>query len=313
MSNPSVFYFVGVTTGQSSIMRVFPRWMAELGRDVRLVGVDVPLHAPPERYRDLVSCIKRDPLALGGLVTTHKLDLLRAARDQFDALDPWAELCGEVSSIAKRGDRLVGSAKDPISAGLSLGEFVPAGHWARTRAEVVCLGAGGAGAAIVAHLCARSDPHDRPARITVVDVNPARLDHLGTVVAQLQSSAAVRCTRSDGAQANDAVLAALPPGSLVINATGLGKDLPGSPITDAAVFPRDGFAWELNYRGGLDFLRQARAQEAARRLTVGDGWRYFLHGWSQVIADVLDVEIDPARIERWARLAAPTARPCRAA
>ena len=53
------FYFLGVTTGQSSMMQIFPRWMADLGRDVRLVGVDLPIHAAPERYRALVETIKR--------------------------------------------------------------------------------------------------------------------------------------------------------------------------------------------------------------------------------------------------------------
>jgi shikimate 5-dehydrogenase len=90
---------------------------------------------------------------------------------------------------------------------------------------------------------------------------------------------------------NDALLAQLPPGSLVANATGLGKDAPGSPLTGAARFPEDGFAWEFNYRGDLVFLEQARAQAAAKRLNVEDGWTYFIHGWTRVVAQVFDVAI----------------------
>ena len=45
------------------------------------------------------------------------------------------------------------------------------------------------------------------------------------------------------------MLAARPPHSLVVNASGLGKDRPGSPLPDGAPFPRHGVAWELNYRG----------------------------------------------------------------
>ena len=62
-SDTPTFYFIGVTTGQSSMTQIFPRWMADLGRDVRLVGVDLPIHAAPERYRALVEAIKGDPLA----------------------------------------------------------------------------------------------------------------------------------------------------------------------------------------------------------------------------------------------------------
>ena len=87
------------------------------------------------------------------------------------------------------------------------------------------------------------------------------------------------------------MLRTLKPGSLVINATGLGKDAPGSPLTDAADFPERGIVWELNYRGDLVFLDQARAQSAAKNLTLVDGWTYFLHGWTQVIAEVFDVAI----------------------
>ena len=80
---------------------------------------------------------------------------------------------------------------------------------------------------------------------------------------------------------------------MVVNATGMGKDTPGSPITDAAVFPLAGVAWELNYRGTLEFLHQARAQQRRARLTVEDGWDYFVHGWSAVVTEVFDVELTP--------------------
>ena len=41
-------YFLGVTTGKSSINRVFPRWVEALGLgDCQLVGMDFPLHADP--------------------------------------------------------------------------------------------------------------------------------------------------------------------------------------------------------------------------------------------------------------------------
>ena len=80
----------------------------------------------------------------------------------------------------------------------------------------------------------------------------------------------------------------------MINATGLGKDAPGSPLTGAAQFPENGIAWDFNYRGDLLFLKQARAQEKLRKLKVEDGWVYFLHGWTRVIAEVFHVHIPTA-------------------
>jgi shikimate 5-dehydrogenase len=100
-----------------------------------------------------------------------------------------------------------------------------------------------------------------------------------------------------------AALAALPAGSLVINATGLGKDRPGSPLPASTRFPERAVVWELNYRGSLEFLAQAREQAGDRQLTVVDGWRYFIHGWSQVIAEVFGIPMDPARVARLAEAA----------
>ena len=95
----------------------------------------------------------------------------------------------------------------------------------------------------------------------------------------------------DAPEAADSILESLKPGSLIVNATGLGKDAPGSPITEEAKFPAHSVVWEFNYRGNLIFLQQAKSQQAERNLTIEDGWNYFVHGWTRVMADVFAVEI----------------------
>jgi shikimate 5-dehydrogenase len=84
----------------------------------------------------------------------------------------------------------------------------------------------------------------------------------------------------------------------------MGKDRPGSPVTNDAPFPPYGIAWDFNYRGELEFLKKARAQAAERHLRVEDGWDYFVRGWAQVIAWVLDVYIDEDTLQRLAQQAA---------
>ncbi|NQT20861.1 MAG: shikimate dehydrogenase, partial [Planctomycetes bacterium] len=131
-------YFIGVTTAKSSIMKVFPEWAEALKLgDCEIRGMDFKQHDDPALYREAVTFIKSDPLSLGALVTTHKLDLLKACRDLFDRLDPLAEMMHEISSISKDNGQLVGHAKDPITSGLSLDAFLPANHWAKTGAEVL--------------------------------------------------------------------------------------------------------------------------------------------------------------------------------
>lgn len=285
-------YFIGVTTKKSSIRRVFPRWARELelGR-ADLVGIDLPLHADRDAYRSVVNFVASDPLSLGALVTTHKIDLFEACKDLFDVIDPHASLMQETSCLSKRGGQLVCHAKDPISSGLALDAILPPGHFTTTGADVVSMGAGGSTIAISWHLTQPERGADRPRRFVTTNRSEPRLRHIASVHERMTVDSRFDYVFAPDPRDNDAVLRDLPPGSLVINATGLGKDAPGSPLTHAANFPRDGIAWDLNYRGDLVFLDQARAQADERLLTVHDGWVYFLHGWMQVIAEVFDVSI----------------------
>ena len=298
------FSFVGVTTGRSAIMRMFPAWAEHLGLgDVAMSGHDLPIHAEPERYREVVRLVKDDPLALGGLVTTHKLDLFRACCELFDYIDPYAQLCGEVSSLSKRDGLFRAHAKDPISSGRSLDEFVEQGYWARTGADALLFGAGGSNLAITLHLMTVRESGDRPRRIVVVNRSAKRLESMRAVHAQLGTDVEVEYVENQHPLENDRLLAAAPFGSLVVNGTGMGKDSPGSPITDDAVFPQGALVWELNYRGELDFLRQAERQAASRGLVVEDGWRYFIHGWTCVIEEVFDVEMTPKVVDELSQIA----------
>lgn len=282
--------FIGVTTGQSSIMKVFPAWAKHLGLDGAAIrGFDFPLHADPAAYRAAVEFIRDDPLSLGALVTTHKIDLYKACRDLFDTIDPHARLMEETSCLSKRGGRLSCHAKDPISSGLAMDGFLADGHFASTGAELFAIGAGGSTIALTWHMmCARPD---RPSRLVIADRSPGRLDEIRRIHAGIGAAVPVDYVLTPRPWDTDAVMARLKPGSLVVNATGLGKDAPGSPLTDAAQFPPDGIVWDLNYRGDLLFLDQARAQQAARQLQVEDGWTYFIHGWTQVIAEVFGIAI----------------------
>ncbi|WP_447913815.1 shikimate dehydrogenase family protein [Microbacterium phyllosphaerae] len=294
--------FVGVSTGSSSIMKVFPKWAEVLGLPTEnLIGHDLPMDATPAQYVAMVEQIRDDPDHRGALVTTHKMNVFSAASDLFDELDPFAVSCSEISSISKRGDRLIGRAKDPLTVDLALNDFLPTDHFARTGAEVVILGAGGSGTALSWALAERADA---PARITVTARDDDKLDHLREVHRQHGTpDGLITYVRTETVQDAAAIVATAPAGSLIVNATGLGKDRPGSPLPDDVVFPEGAWVWEFNYRGSLEFLHQARAQEAARGLHVVDGWRYFIHGWSQVVADVFEIDLTPEIVERLAEAA----------
>ncbi|MDC7231686.1 MAG: shikimate dehydrogenase, partial [Spirochaetales bacterium] len=60
--------------------------------------------------------------------------------------------------------------------------------------------------------------------------------------------------------------------------------------------------------GDLIFLDQANAQKDAKSLRIEDGWFYFIHGWTRVIAEVFHIDIPTSgpEFEKLSELAAST-------
>jgi shikimate dehydrogenase len=290
--------FVGVSTAESSIMTLFPRWADELGISAAVEGYDLPVDATPADYRQCVDYIASRPDIRGALVTTHKAAMFEHAHDRFRELDGYAQTCREISCIVRRGADLHGFAKDPITSARALEQMLPAGYWA-AGGQAICLGAGGAGVAITVRLLTA---RPRPQHVVLVDRDARRIAVAREVHASIAADH-VSYAVHRGPHENRELIAEAPPRSLIINATGLGKDRPGSPLDDATVFPRGSTVWDLNYRGDLTFLSQARAQAASRDLAVFDGWSYFLHGWTEAIAEVFGLDMTPERLAALAHVA----------
>ncbi|KHK96375.1 hypothetical protein LK09_15455 [Microbacterium mangrovi] len=300
----TTFSFFGVTTGSSAIRRIFPRWMSELGIDSELVGLDFPVGAPPADYRAAVARIKADPLAVGGLITTHKLNVLAAARDLFDGLDDAATLLKETSCLHKDGERLLGAALDDRTSLLGLDAAVGADYWDDER-ELVVLGAGGASIALTLglHRAAQAG-RAIPARVAVTARSEARLDEMRELHERIGFAAPVEYLVAESPVAADRVVAAATPGAVIVNATGMGKDRPGSPVSARAPYPRESVLWDMNYRGELHFLADAR-ERARPDLRIVDGWDYFVYSWTKVVAVVygIDIPASGALFDRLSELA----------
>ncbi|WP_053376485.1 shikimate dehydrogenase family protein [Paenibacillus sp. FJAT-27812] len=297
-------YFIGVTTIKSSIMKLFPLWAEALGLNGAVIkGIDIDIHAKPEAYREVVEFIKNDELSLGALVTTHKIDLYHAASDLFDYLDPHAQMFKELSSISKKNGKLEGYAKDPISSGLAMEAFIPDNYWTDHGGEVLILGCGGSALAISSYLTEKEHGNNKPSKIILTNRSKPRLDSAKELLSQIHTDVILEYHLCPDSAQNDEVLAALKPHSMVINATGLGKDRPGSPLTDQGIYPQNGLVWELNYRGELDFMFQALKQKDEQNLHVEDGWIYFIHGWTQVIEEVFHIDIKGDLLNKCAKIA----------
>ncbi len=223
-------YFIGVTTGKSSIMKVFPAWSAHLGLDAVMQGIDFAPNSEPADYRGAVDFIKRDPLSLGALVTTHKVNLLKASKDLFEVLDPYAQTLHEISSISKRGTRAdrpcEGSDhrwRQPRGdhAGRPLGKDWRCPLHSRVRRLVPRL-------TLYLHN-KKLAGGDVPAHIVVTARREASLAEMRNVHGQIGFNISIDYRLAPASTEADKVVAELPPRSMVVNATGLGKDGPGSP------------------------------------------------------------------------------------
>ena len=165
---------------------------------------------------------------------------------------------------------------------------------------MLCLGAGGAGIALTYYLARRETSPDR---ITCTDTDAGRLAHLRSVHLAAGLPDTFCYVQVAAGTDNDALVSALPERSLIVNATGMGKDRPGSPLSPAVRFPTNSTAWDFNYRGHLTFIEQAHAAQDLG-VRVVDGWRYFIHGWTQVIAEVFDLTLTQELVEQLADAAA---------
>lgn len=292
-------YFIGVSTSASSIMRVYEAWKPHLGiAGSRLVGIDLPIGAPDEDYRAVAAFIRDDPGSRGALITTHKLALYSACGDLFDEVTSDAGALEEVSCLTSASGNLGAHALDPLTSSLALEAILPDS----SPREFLVMGAGGAALALVLHLLER--PTGEVPRLVVTDVDPAKLRAVaGLIEERGDAEASYELVCLDSGSDHDALVATMSPGAVLVNATGMGKDRAGSPLSAEARFPADAVVWDFNYRGALTFLTRARAHQVDRRLRIEDGWAYFVHGWTRAIASVFDLDI-PVRGARFDELSA---------
>ena len=283
-SGPPLIVFLGISTAGSLVHEVFPAWAPIFAPGCVLVSVDLPPDAPAAEFRNVVSVMQRHPHVRGGVVTSHKLRLFQACQDMCDSQDLLVRLTHEINALDTR-DGVHAFARDPQSLDIVLAELLGAS----AARPATCIGAGGSAIALLlASLLdvAASLRADAPilraqpgpvADLTIIGLDQAALDGVDAVRERCAAPAgAVRLVASADADSTTAIVDSAPPGSVVVNATGLGKTDDRSPLLDSATFPAGALAWDFNYRGPLPFLAQAKASHA----TIEDGWAYFVAGWS---------------------------------
>ena len=225
--------FAGVTTGSSLIHQALSAWQPILGVACEIRGVDMALDAEDEIYLRFLGDLLTDNSTVGAVITSHKVGVFRAGRTMFAGLDPLALACEEVNAIRRTPDGLRGWGRDPISVGRVADQI-----WPESEGEVVCLGAGGTACALAQHVFATREP----VRFVCADPTSASVERLAQIAGHPVDGHV-------GLGPWDDLVEAAPPGSLIVNATGMGKDRPGSPITGRARFPPCSVVWGAELQG----------------------------------------------------------------
>jgi shikimate dehydrogenase len=261
--------------------------MELLGQLLELETVDIPANSSAAVYQSLVMRLGADPTVCGAVITAHKRAVYDHAVDLLAGADPLAHALGEISVLYRRDGELYATVIDSASINATLLQMGGDDPVTTDQADTVVYGAGGTAIALIACLAADRWPAwARPRLLHLVDTSAARLGHAGEIASR-QRLPLPLCLYHSSGEASLADLGPLPDRSLIVNATGLGKDRPGSPVRLPAPWPSGAHVWDLNYRGRLLMLEDARAAAAQRRLTVHNGWLLFINGWAEALAAIL--------------------------
>ena len=165
-------------------------------------AVFVPLHVLPAEFETVVPQLMRVQ-NLGGLVFTIPFKVRACAL--ADELMPQARVIGAINALARGRD---GRWRAEIFDGLGCVEAFRRRAIGFAGRRVLLLGAGGAGAAIAAAVAA-----ERPARLTIYDVDGVRAADVAARVADARPGGAVHAGAAD-AESADILLNASPVGML---------------------------------------------------------------------------------------------------
>ncbi len=291
------FVFVGVSTRSSAVVPLFGPWCEVLGVNWELDHLNIEIGAGPAAFENLTRHM-RSADVIGSLVTSHKTSVFSASGHDFDLLEPMTAQLSEIGVIFKRDGELCGGVSDVRSGGHILREILSVRQWIEGDGSAIVMGGGGAGLAAAWNLAVQGIGGSR--RVVLVEADPARLE----TVRNVTGSWPTRCPLSAvSSEKVGGLLESAGRGCLVVNATGLGKDRPGSPLPAGILFPAESIIWEFNYRGSLDFWREANRQAAGSGLSVHDGFEYFASGWSVVMSRVAGCAWTPDVYSRFLQIA----------
>jgi shikimate dehydrogenase len=283
--------FLGASASRSHVHAYFPHWASILGEDATISSYELPIGAPPDAYSEFGEFLLRDAENIGCVITNHKLDAYRLCLDFHFPLEPTSRALEVVSCMRRANGSLIGNAEEVQAVDRAIQTIC----WRRDGgqfSEVIIFGAGGAGRALAYSIARRVHIH-HIAKITVTDTNPHRIADLARLANDWATRIPIRAALVGHGTTNDDIVEAAISPALIINATGLGKDFEGSPVSSSLVFPTGSTLWDLNYRGDLEYLAHGRAQSD---VSTHSGFELFVSSWIEALSYIFAVPVTNALV-----------------
>ncbi len=285
-------YVVGTDPIPDGLLTVLPKWARRFGqRSTAIVPVAAPLEADAAGYRRLVEFLRDEYHAVGAVMVSNASTLFEHTHQLFDTFDGDAELLGEIGTAVRAPGTLTGLA--PAKTAAQRAYEYTFGH-DTDPPEVLIIGATGPARALALSLS-----ESTPRQVTLTTLDGKSMTDMRQRIAELPEDKRPTLLHVESQLEHDRLVTLLPPGSLVVNATGPEEIGTPSPVGAAALFPKDALIWDLGAVGiSSAFLDKARQQRKVRGLRLADGPVFHQYQWIAACAAVFGASPEPAEFEK---------------
>jgi shikimate dehydrogenase len=276
-------YVVGSEALPEGLLDVYPKWARRFGhRSMAFEPVTAPSEVDGAAYQRFVDFLRDEYHAVGAIMVTNASTLFEYTKDSFDEFDDDAELLGEIGVVVRTPGTLTALAPAKRAAQQAYEQIFGDGS---NPPEALIIGATGSARALAIALSSSAKRH-----VCLTTLDGKSMTDMRQRITELPEDKRPTLRHIETQLEHDRLLTLLPPGSLVVNATGpADKDTP-SPVGDAALFPQNGLVWDLDAVGiSSPFLDKARQQRRPRGLRLADGPIFHQYQWFTAVAAVFGV------------------------
>jgi shikimate 5-dehydrogenase len=282
-SKPTV-YIVGAEPLPQGLLDVLPKWVQRFGdKSTAIVPMAAPSAADAAGYQRFVDFMRDEYNAVGAIMLSHASTLFEHTQQMFDEFDDDAKLLGKIGVAVRTPGTLTALAPAKRAAQQAYEQTFGNDS---TPAEALIIGATAQARALALAL-SNSDSGSGPLRVCLTTLDGKSMTDMRQRIADLPEDRRPVLRHIESPLEHDRLLTLLPPGSLVVNATGPANADTKSPVGDAALFPEEGMVWDLDAVGiSSPFLDKARQQRRPRGLRLADGPIFHQYQWLAAVAAV---------------------------